>query len=120
MTGETTTIGRITISPRAIATIACQAALQSYGVVGLTCRNLANEIAQVFTRNPEHGVHVNVIDDLITIDLYVVIEYGTRISSVAASVANTVHYHVEKAIGLPVTAVNVHVQDLRISDMEIK
>jgi uncharacterized alkaline shock family protein YloU len=119
MTGETTTIGRITISPRAIATIACQAAMQSYGVVGLTCRNLANEIAYVFTRNPEHGVHVNVIDDLITIDLYVVVEYGTRISSVAASVANTVHYHVERAIGLPIAAVNVHVQDLRITDTEI-
>ena len=119
MTGETTTIGRITISPRAIATIACQAAMQSYGVVGLTCRNLANEIAQAFTRNPEHGVHVNVIEDLITIDLYVVIEYGTRISSVAASVANTVHYHVERAIGLPIAAVNVHVQDLRITDTEI-
>lgn len=119
MTGETTTIGRITISPRAIATIACQAALQSYGVVGLTCRNLANEIAHVFTRNPEHGVHVNLIEDLITIDLYVVIEYGTRISSVAASVANTVHYHVERAIGIPVAAVNVHVQDLRITDTEI-
>jgi uncharacterized alkaline shock family protein YloU len=119
MTGETTTIGRITISPRAIATIACQAAMQSYGVVGLTCRNFANEIAHVFTRNPEHGVHVNLIEDLITIDLYVVIEYGTRISSVAASVANTVHYHVERAIGIPVAAVNVHVQDLRITDTEI-
>jgi uncharacterized alkaline shock family protein YloU len=80
---------------------------------------LANEIAHVFTRSPEHGVHVNVIEDLITIDLFVVIEYGTRISSVAASVANTVHYHVEKAIGLPVAAVNVHVQDLRISEYEV-
>ena len=119
MTGETTTIGRIMISPRAIATIACQAALESYGVVGLTCRNIAHGIAHVFTRDPGHGVQVNVIEDLITIDLFVVIEYGTRISSVAASVANTVHYHVEKAIGIPVAAVNVHVQDLRISDTEI-
>lgn len=118
MTGETTTIGRITISPRAIATIACQAALQSYGVVGMTSMNLAKGIAHALIHDPRYGVQVNVIEDQIAIELFVIVEYGTRISSVAASVANSVRYQVERAIGMPVAAVNVHVQDLRVSDTD--
>ncbi len=45
-------------------------------------------------------------------------EYGTRINSVAESVANTVRYQVEKALGLRVNAINVHVAGLRVSDMD--
>ena len=54
----------------------------------------------------------------IDIDINVVVEYGTRINSVAESVANTVRFHVEKALGLRVNSVNVHVAGLRISDTD--
>ncbi len=40
----------------------------------------------------------------ISIDIYVIIEYGTRIKSVASSVSNTVKFNVEKALGMPVEA----------------
>jgi uncharacterized alkaline shock family protein YloU len=55
-------------------------------------------------------------DERIDIDLFVIIEYGTRIKSVAASVAKTVAYQVEKAVGIPVNTVNVHVQGLRFDE----
>jgi uncharacterized alkaline shock family protein YloU len=48
----------------------------------------------------------------------VIIEYGTRITSVASSVSNTVRYSVEKIIGMPVKEVNVHVRGLRISSVD--
>ena len=48
----------------------------------------------------------------------VIVEYGTRISSVASSVMNIVKFAVEKAVGVPVAQVNVHVQGLRISDTD--
>jgi uncharacterized alkaline shock family protein YloU len=37
---------------------------------------------------------------------------------VAESVANTVRFHVEKALGLRVNTVNVHIAGLRISDTD--
>jgi uncharacterized alkaline shock family protein YloU len=116
MTDETTPIGSVKISPRAIATIAYHAARQSYGVVGLTSKNLVGGLTQVLVKDPTYGVEVNYDGQNIIIDLYVVIEYGTRIKSVASSVRNTVRYHVEKALGMPVSEVNVHVRGLRISD----
>jgi uncharacterized alkaline shock family protein YloU len=110
--------GQISISPKAIATIAAQSALESYGVVGMTSNNLFDELAIQLDLDPHHGVEVKQIDSSIQINLYIIVEYGTRISSVAKSVANTVRYHVENAVGMPVSAVNVHVQDLRVSNTD--
>ena len=81
----------------------------------MAAKNLVDGLTHVVARDPRHGVEINVLQDEITIDLFVIVEYGTRIASVAASVANTVHYQVERSLGMPVKAVNVHVQDLRIT-----
>jgi uncharacterized alkaline shock family protein YloU len=117
MTGETNPLGSIHVSPRAIATIAYHAARESYGVVGLAHKNIVNGLAQAIVKEPTHGIEVHYDDGKITIDVYVIIEYGTRIKSVASSVSNTVRYQVEKALGLPVEQVNVHVRGLRISEV---
>lgn len=118
MTDEKTPIGSIHISPRAIATIAYHAALQSYGIVGLAPKNLVDGLTQVVVKDPTHGIEVTYDGENIIIDVYIVIEYGTRIKSVAGSVSNTIRFHVEKALGMPVKEVNVHVQNLRVSDLD--
>lgn len=118
MTGETTPIGSIHVSPRAVATIAYQAALESYGIVGLAPKNLFNGLTNVLVKDPTQGVEVHYDGENIIIDMYIVIEYGTRIKSVASSVANTVRFQVEKALGMPITQVNIHVSGLRISDLD--
>jgi uncharacterized alkaline shock family protein YloU len=108
-------LGNIEISPAAIATIASQAVLQSYGVVGMAAKNVMDGLANRITRDPRHGVEVSV-DGEIAIDVYIVVEYGTRISSVANSVANAVRFQVERALGMVIGPVNVHVQGLRVSN----
>lgn len=118
MNNDDSQLGRVTISPRAIATIAYQAARQSYGVVGLTSKNLMEGITQVIVKDPTHGIEVKFDGKSIAIDIYVIIEYGTRVSSVASSVGNTIKFNVEKALGMPVEHVNVHVRGLRVSDMD--
>jgi uncharacterized alkaline shock family protein YloU len=118
MTGETNPLGSIHVAPRAIATIAYHAALESYGVVGLAHKNLMNGLTQALVKDPTHGVEVHFDGAQININMYVIIEYGTRITSVASSVSNTVRYHVEKALGLPVNEVNVHVRGLRVSEVD--
>jgi len=115
---ETTTLGGIHISPSAVATIAYHATLESYGVVGLAPKNLAEGLAQTITRDPTRGVSVEYDGENIDIEIYIVVEYGTRIASVANSVANTVRYHVEKALGLRINTINVHVAGLRVSNTD--
>jgi len=113
---ETTALGGIHISPVAVASIAYQATLESYGVVGLAPKNLAEGLALTITREPAKGISVRYDGENIDIDLFIIIEYGTRIMTVADSVANTVRYHVEKALGMPIHEINVHVAGLRVSD----
>lgn len=118
MAGENNPFGSIHVSPRAIATIAYQSARQSYGVVGLAPKNFVKGLTQTLVKDPTLGVEVHYDGTHINIDLYIVIEYGTRIKSVADSVSHTVRFQVEKALGLPVNQVNVHVQNLRISELD--
>jgi uncharacterized alkaline shock family protein YloU len=115
---ETTNLGNIYIAPTAIASIVYQAALQSYGVVGLAPKNLAEGIASSITREPARGVDVRFDDDRLDIDIFIIVEFGTRITTVSQSVASAVRFQVEKTIGLKVHEVNVHVQGLRISNRD--
>lgn len=118
MTEESTFLGSIHVSPRAIAAIAYHAALQSYGVVGLASKNLVDGITQALVKDPTKGIEVHYDGQEIKIDLYVIIEYGTRLKSVANSVSNTVRFQVEKALGMPIGEINVHVRGLRISNYD--
>jgi uncharacterized alkaline shock family protein YloU len=113
---ETTSLGGIHISPNAVATIAYHATLESYGVVGLAPKNLADGLVKTITREPSRGVSVRYNGEDIDIEIHIIVEYGTRINSVAESVANTVRFHVEKALGLKVNTVSVHVAGLRVSN----
>jgi uncharacterized alkaline shock family protein YloU len=113
---DSTPLGGIHITPNAVASIAYHATLQSYGVVGLAPKNFVEGVALTITKEPARGVSVRYDGELIDIDLYIIVEYGTRISSVAESVANSVRFNVEKTLGMPVHAVNVHVSGLRVSN----
>jgi len=108
-------LGRIEVSPRAIAAVAEEAALQCYGVVGMASRRERG----VWIRSPDEardrgGVIVRVAGDEVVVDLYVVIEYGTRISEVARNVMASVKFAVEQALGISVGQVNVNVQGIHL------
>lgn len=87
-------------------------------MVGLAHKNFVDGLTQAVVKDPTHGIEIRYDNEAINIDVYIIIEYGTRIKSVAASVANTVRFQVEKALGMPVNEVNIHVQGLRISDLD--
>ncbi|MFQ6015543.1 MAG: Asp23/Gls24 family envelope stress response protein [Anaerolineae bacterium] len=114
---EITRLGRIEITPTAISSIASQAVLECYGVVGMASPHLRDGIYELLHRdNQKRGVSVKIIDQEIIIDLYVILEYGLRISTVVENIMSTVKFSVEKVLGVPVAQVNVHVQGLRVSE----
>lgn len=112
---RTASLGRIEVSPRVVASIVAHAANESYGIVGMAARGLRDGIAERLNRENAHrGVQVQVLPGGIVIELYVIVEYGTRISEVAHNLMSAVRYHVEKTLGLPVLAVNVNVQGIHM------
>ena len=114
-----TDYGRIEISPLAVASIASQVVLESYGVVGMASKNFKDGLVELLAPSASYrGVDVKIIDSKITVDLYVIMEYGVRISEVAHNIVSAVKFRVEKALGMSVTEVNVHVQGLRVSQVD--
>jgi uncharacterized alkaline shock family protein YloU len=113
---QTSSIGKIEVSPKAISHIASRVAQESYGVVGLASRHARPGLAELLRREERYkGVEVVFSGGQVVIDLYVIIEYGTRISEVARNLMSSVKFAVESALGVPVVQVNVNVQGIRVS-----
>jgi uncharacterized alkaline shock family protein YloU len=111
--------GKIEVSSRAIATIAGRAVAECYGVVGIAARYPRPGAMELLP--PEHygrGVVVRFGDDHVIIDLFVVLEYGLRITEIAHNIMENVKFSVERTLGLHVVRVNVNVQALRVSPDE--
>jgi uncharacterized alkaline shock family protein YloU len=109
--------GKIEVSARAIATVAGRAVADSYGVVGIAARRARFGGVEILT--PEHysrGVDVRFEKDHVRIDLYVVLEHGLRITTIAHNIMANVKFAVERTLGLRVVQVNVNVQGLRVSE----
>ena len=99
-------LGRITISSEAIARIVDETVRECYGVVAMAGRKWLPARA---TR----GIVIGRRDDGLSIDLHVVVEYGLNLAEVASTVRNRVGYEVGRLTGLPVHAVEVHIDDVR-------
>jgi uncharacterized alkaline shock family protein YloU len=109
-------IGKIEVSPKAIAHLASRATQRSYGVVGLAQRHSRPGWAELLRLEEAYkGVDVKFPDGRVLIELYVVVEYGTRISEVARNIMSNVKFAVESALDVSVVQVNVNVQDIRVS-----
>ncbi len=114
---RTESLGRIEVSPRVAASIVGHAANECYGVVGMAARGLRDGIAERLNRENVHrGVEIEVRSGGLLIELYIIAQYGTRISEVAHNLMSAVRYAVEKSLGLPVLSVNVNVQGIHLED----
>ena len=53
-------------------------------------------------------------DNTIAIELYVIIQYGTNISTVANNIIDRVKYTVEKMTAINVSKIDINVQGIRV------
>jgi uncharacterized alkaline shock family protein YloU len=117
MTTQGEKIGRIEVSPYAVASVVAEAVARCYGVVDMARRTLPGGLEAILHRGgAPRGVSVRQRAGRLTIEVFIVVEYGTRIREVGRNVAESVHFAVERSLGVPVEQVIVNVQDLRFSD----
>ena len=106
--------GRIEVFPSAVGAIAAHAALGCYGITGMAARGLRDGVAELLHRgNVDRGVEVIDVEGGLVIDVFVIVQYGIRISEVAHNLQQTVKFEVERAVNVPVARVNVNVQGVR-------
>ncbi|HHU32230.1 MAG TPA: Asp23/Gls24 family envelope stress response protein [Clostridia bacterium] len=112
-----TKYGKITISKDVIAAVAGSAAVECYGLVGMASQKLQDGIFELLGREAiKKGIQVNIIEDKVSIDVYIVVGYGTKINEVAHNVMERVYYNVQKFTGIPLDRVNIIVQGVKVVD----
>ena len=106
--------GRIEVFPSAVGAIAAHAALRCYGITGMAARGLRDGVAELLRReNVDRGVEVVETEGGLAIDVFVIVQYGIRISEVAHNLQEAVKFEVERSVNVPVVQVNVNVQGVR-------
>lgn len=106
--------GIIQIDKQVIAQVAYRAAMESYGLVGLAYKQ-KGIVELLKGENVTKGVNVEELEDnTIAIELYVIIQYGTNISTVANNIIDRVKYTVENITSIKVSKIDINVQGIRV------
>lgn len=102
--------GSVKISEEVVAIIAGLAASEIKGVAGMSGGIVGGIAEFVGKKNPSKGIKVEVGEKEAAVDVYVVVEFGTRIPEVAHEIQRNVKKSIESMTGLNVIEINVHVQ----------
>lgn len=115
---KNTNFGNINITKEAISTLVGGIVTECYGIVGMASKNIIKDgIAELLKYdNYSKGVIVTSDNDTISIDVYVIIGFGVKISEVTTAVQSKVKYMLEKTLQTEVKKCNVYVQGIRIND----
>lgn len=108
-------LGVISIHHEVIARIAGYAAIDCYGIVGMAAKNVKDGLVQLLKRESlTKGIKMRVNANKVSLDLHIIVEYGTNISAIADNIISTVKYSVEEYAGLEVEDVNIFVDGVRV------
>lgn len=117
-------VGNVRISADVISTIAGIATAELEGVAGMYS-SFADGIAEKLgaKKNPSKGVKVDMTEETVSIDLYIVVDYGVRIPELSWEIQENVKNNVETMTGLTVEKVNIHIEGVSfakdIAEMDI-
>lgn len=107
--------GSINIANDVLADLAGYAALESYGIVGMASPSLRDGVAQLLpAQKLRRGVKITPSEAGVSVDLYVVIEFGTNLTEVSHNLASRVRYVLTEMADVKVASVDVHVQGVKV------
>lgn len=115
MVGYSNELGNIHYSEEVLAKIVGLSTMECYGVVGMVSKNATEGLWELMRiENLSKGVKLKVNEDKLIVELFVMVEYGTKISEIANNIIQKVRYSVENFTGLKVSSVTVNVQAVRV------
>lgn len=111
-----TPTGQISLTEEVISTVVGAAVTDNYGVVGMVSKNIVRDnIIEILGKdNYSKGIIISEAEGLISVDVYILVSYGTKISVICENIQQSVIYNVERLLGFQVDAVNVHVQGVKV------
>jgi uncharacterized alkaline shock family protein YloU len=107
--------GSINYSVDVLANIVGISTMECYGVVGMASKNASDGFWELIKgENLSKGVKIISKNDNLNIELYIIVEYGTKVSVIASNIIQKVKYNVENYTGLKARSITVNVQGVRV------
>jgi len=104
------TVGNLIISEDVIASIARVAAEEVKGIHSLSTKPAS--LKNLFLSGSNKAILVNLNDDIASIDIYVILEYGAKVQEVASNIQQNVKASVQNMTGITVSRVNIIVSGI--------
>ena len=116
MVGFSNENGNISYSEEVLAKIVGLSTMECYGVVGMVSKSGSEGLWELMGKeNLSKGVKIQLADDdRLQIELFIMVEYGTKISVISSNIIQKVRYNVENYTGLKVSSITVNVQAVRV------
>lgn len=110
MTEHSTSLGKVEIAPEVIEVIAGFASAEVEGVASMR-GNFAAGVVERLGRKQQHGkgIKVELGEEGISIDVYVVIQFGVSIPDVAKKIQDNISQALLNMTALEATEINIHV-----------
>jgi uncharacterized alkaline shock family protein YloU len=111
-----TGMGSVKVANEVIAHIASLTAVQVQGVAGMYPARSRDSSRLLNTGTAHKGVRVDMSNETLTLDLFLVVDSSARVPTVAAEVQRQVVDAIDKMLGLEVRQVNIFVGDVRFPE----
>jgi uncharacterized alkaline shock family protein YloU len=108
--------GKTTIAPEVLLTIARLSALGTPGVARTS--PVPGGVNRLLKRGVDDGVRIEVRDQAVTIDFYLVLEHDHNVREVSRAVQAAVARAIQEMVGMDVLAVNIHIEDIAYPEQE--
>ena len=108
-------IGTVYIAEDVMLKVVGYAVLECYGIVAMSSKRAKDGIVEWLGReNLSKGVQLKLVDDMLDVDLFIIVEYGISIAEVCKAIGEQVRYKLESMTGVKVRRVNIAVEGVRI------
>ena len=106
------------IAPDVLVTIARLSALSVQGVSRMA--NVTGGVNRLFKRGVHDGVRIEVEDNVVVANLYLILKKGVNIREVSRNVQTQVARALQEMVGMEVGEIEIHIENIDYQDGEAK
>ncbi|MDO8753000.1 MAG: Asp23/Gls24 family envelope stress response protein [Anaerolineales bacterium] len=108
--------GKTTVSPEVLTTIARLSALGVQGVSRLA--PVSGGVNRFFKRGAGDGVRIETEGNTVYVNMHLILEANVNIREVSRNVQQDVTRALQETVGMDVSHVNIHIEDIDYEDNE--
>jgi uncharacterized alkaline shock family protein YloU len=107
---ESYSAGKTTVSPDVLVTIARLSALSVPGVSRMA--QVPGGVNRLFKRGMGDGVRIQIEDNVVVADLYLILNPHVNIREVSRNVQNQVARALQEMVGMDIGGIEIHIEDI--------